>query len=897
MDSLFPASPKNHLRPFLWYANEPPAMVCQALETLRQAGIAEAILENRGGDWFGTDRWWEMLNAALAFAQEKGMRLWLIDDSHVATGSANDSLGRPENAKYRPLNLRLDAMDWVGELHGALRLPLLKEGERLLQVLAMPVDEETGEILPEPIDLTGEERDGLLPLSLPDRRWRIYFVLQAAPEAAGFFSRYITMLNRESCRHLLREVHEKVYLHCGKYFGNAFAGFFSDEPSFGNCNGEYDFEFTANRIGELFRRILAWDPSMPARLAAELHLPERQVTLLLPALWDEIREASPRLRLAYMNVVTRLWRENFSQQLGEWCHAHGVEYIGHVLEDQGAHMRLGFGCGHFFRAMAGQDMAGWDIVLAQMIPHGLNGFHFEPRGLVPERFYQYTLPKLAASLAHHVPRMKNRALCEVMGGYGWNAGVSLMKYLFSFCLANGTGEFVPHAFSLFPPECFKTSAREKDMDFSSAPPGYCLTYMPPTYHARGFNPQYPAIVQMFHFVQRTAQLLEHGLHRPDVALYYAAEADWLHDGKEQDMDEVAAALTRANLDFDFLDHDLLCGKEARVDEKGALCLHQEAYRALVLPFSTRYPASLLRRLKQFVKGGLPVVFLKGLPQEWVEDGERGETSPPSHATEDTSGFLSCSLEELPLTLAKCRHLHFSQAAPTLRLYSVAYPTGGGRILFLNEGRQTLDLQVSLEEFQEGVNLYDPWKNRRYAPERPQQDTLRLRIAPLQLLAAEYGAAKMDSPCAKFFYDDTPFASLPLKFDIYYREVTEKEFTLLRQKSAPVNLLQEENLTRACGEYRYVTTWVCSNPEEIHVLRVHQCGDCLRLVVNGTPLPWECGPNACFDLRGLVKKGENHLELYAADSPAYADRFQGSGREFGVRLPLQPHGFQGELEFC
>ena len=119
MDSLFPASPKNHLRPFLWYANEPPAMVCQALETLRQAGIAEAILENRGGDWFGTDRWWEMLNAALAFAQEKGMRLWLIDDSHVATGSANDSLGRPENAKYRPLNLRLDAMDWVGELHGA----------------------------------------------------------------------------------------------------------------------------------------------------------------------------------------------------------------------------------------------------------------------------------------------------------------------------------------------------------------------------------------------------------------------------------------------------------------------------------------------------------------------------------------------------------------------------------------------------------------------------------------------------------------------------------------------------------------------------------------------------------------------------------------------------------
>ncbi len=894
MDSPFPAPSKNHLRPFLWYANESPAMVCQTLEILRQAGITEAILENRGGDWFGTDRWWEMLNAALAFAEEHGMRLWLIDDSHVATGSANDSLGRPENAKYRPLNLKLEAMDWVGELHGALRLPLLKEGEKLLQILAMPVEEATGEILPEPIELTGQQRDGLLLLSLPDRRWRIYFVLQAAPEEAGFFSRYITMLNRESCGHLLEEIHEKVYLHCGKYFGNAFAGFFSDEPSFGNCNGEYDFECLDNRIGELFRRLLAWEPSMPARLAAELHLPERQVMALLPALWDEVREASSRLRLAYMNVVTRLWKENFSRQLGEWCHGHGVEYIGHVLEDQGAHMRLGFGCGHFFRAMAGQDMAGWDIVLGQMIPYGLNGRRFDPRFLLHEGFYQYTLPKLAASLAHHTPRMKQRALCEVMGGYGWNAGLSLMKYLFSFCLANGTGEFVPHAFSLFPPECYKTSSRGKDMDFSSAPPGYCLTYMPPTFHACGFNPQYPAIVQMFHYVQRTAELLEDGLHCPDVALYYAAEADWLHDGQEQDMDEVAAALTRANLDFDFLDHDLLCGEEAHVNEHGALCLHYESYRALVLPFSNRYPASLLRRLAQFVSQGLPVFFLKGLPGEWVED-EDGAPQEPS-APEDASAFLFCSLEELPQVLNPSRHLHFSQTSPALRFYHVAYPQGGGRIFFLNEGRKTLDLQVSLNEFQEGVVLYDPWRDRRESPQCPHPDAFRLRIAPLQLLVAEYGAAA-GSPVAEFFYDDAPATSLPLKFDIYYREVTEKEFTLLRRQSAPVNLLLEENLTRACGEYRYVTTWNCTDPEKIHCLRVPQCGDGVRLVVNGTALPWECGPTARFDLRGLVHKGENHWELFCADSPAYADRFQGSGRQFGLRLPLQPHGFQGDLEFC
>ncbi|MFR6330641.1 MAG: hypothetical protein ACLUOI_18740 [Eisenbergiella sp.] len=28
-----------------------------------------------------------------------------------------------------------------------------------------------------------------------------------------------------------------------------------------------------------------------------------------------------------------------------------IKLIGHVVEDNGAHARLGYGCGHFFRAM------------------------------------------------------------------------------------------------------------------------------------------------------------------------------------------------------------------------------------------------------------------------------------------------------------------------------------------------------------------------------------------------------------------------------------------------------------------------------------------------------------------------------------------------------------------
>lgn len=80
------------------------------------------------------------------------------------------------------------------------------------------------------------------------------------------------------------------------------------------------------------------------------------------------------IRVAYMDAVTRLYQEAFCMQLGEWCRAHGVEYIGHIIEDMNAHARLGCSDGHYFRALDGQDMAGIDIVLHQVMP----GFaHYE----------------------------------------------------------------------------------------------------------------------------------------------------------------------------------------------------------------------------------------------------------------------------------------------------------------------------------------------------------------------------------------------------------------------------------------------------------------------------------------------------------------------------------------
>ena len=84
--------------------------------------------------------------------------------------------------------------------------------------------------------------------------------------------------------------------------------------------------------------IPAWKPAVALPWSAEL------LTLLeaawdgdyrtqLPLLWHTGGAVTSAVRYTYMDVVTRLYAQHFTTQIGEWCRSHGVEYIGHPLED------------------------------------------------------------------------------------------------------------------------------------------------------------------------------------------------------------------------------------------------------------------------------------------------------------------------------------------------------------------------------------------------------------------------------------------------------------------------------------------------------------------------------------------------------------------------------------
>ena len=852
----------SYILPFLWYAGEDKDKVGRELEAIKAAGIDEVLLENRGGDWFCTDSWWDILGFVLEKAKSLDMRVWLLDDSHVPTGSANDSLTREENAKYRPQNLRIDPVDVVGPLSaGALIVPRHTEKEKIVSVSAFLRDEETGRCIGDPIDLTKCITDNLCLIDLPEGVWRIYFVMTTDPSLTGLFANYITMLSRESCRHLINEVHEKIYAHFAPYFGNTFAGFFSDEPAFGNCNGEYGYDFCDHRMGQL-RRLYPWWDDMPECLAARADLSIETTMCLLPALLDNVENISPALRVAYMDVITGLWRDNFSKQIGRWCEDHGVLYIGHNLEDAGAHMHTGWGCGHFFRSMAGQHMAGLDIVLNQMVP-GITTIKHSSNSASKQydsTFYQYTLAKLGASLAHITPHMQNRVVCETFGAYGWTTGLPIMRSIFNHFLANGTNHFVPHTYSMVFPD----------------------VYMAPSFYAGGFNPQYKLFGNLMRYIQRVCHLLADGVHKADLAVYYNAEPDW-ENCEHRCLDDVTTVLTRSGFDFDILPADTIYHDSIVKD--GRLFVNKESYGALVLPMAELLPKALLTRLDELAEKGLKVIFTDKLPAgcEWKDD--------------DISGLLThsdaASLKELPAAVeAACgRRLRVEPWVPTLRFYGLEKNDGTDLYIFNNEGREVIDTVVSPTR-DGGCVVYDPWKNMAYRAEVGKSG-MRLRLEAQQMLVVIFGCK--NDELTDFVYDLPKMRVLPLRYNIFVRDAGDNgEFRLLRANSEAVNLTIAEGLTRYCGEFRYDASFECNDPSAT-VLEIPNGGDCAELWTNDTYCGASLGPACRFDISSKLKEGPNTLSILTADNPSYSDRnLQRPGDIYGVKLPVVKHGFVGDI---
>ncbi len=835
----------SYVLPFFWPYEGHPETVEPEIEAIYACGVREICVEARPFEDYAGPGWWEHMDAILAAVKQRGMRVWILDDKRFPTGYANGLLEKehPEHCRHY---LREHHVDLMGPAADAsILVPPANDREKLLSIVAFRRTEKPEEITGRPIVLQKDKDSDFAFFDLPEGCWRVFMIYDTPYGSPSDHRWFIDMLSRESVQLLIDAVYEKHYAKYADEFGKSIAGFFSDEPSFG-CEhlGPFgnDVPFYYRTIGQA-GTALPWRQNVAERMQADgIDDP----IAMIPTLWYPYANDPGEVRLSYMNALSRIWNENFSYALGDWCRAHGVRYIGHIIEDMNAHSRIGGSAGHYFRALSGQDMAGIDIVLHQILP----GFGQYPTsspiagGVADPKFFHYVLAQLASSLARIEPHMHGNAMCEVFGAYGWAEGTPMMKWLIDFLLIRGIDHFVPHAFSV----------------------KYPFEDCPPHFYASGNNPQYEGFGALIRYTNKVAHLLSGTDRTASGAIFYYAENEWMSDGEFTYCDDAAKLLYDAHIDYDILPLDALKTAECR---DGKLIVNGHAHTFLIVPEAKHYPAELLVLAERFANAGLPVFTLESKPGRYPQAvGQRADSVQILRSIREKGLAHDYGAFEPFLRIAEFRdgdnrfYMLMNEAPYAVENSDIHLPATGDCLrLRLHNGeivrQHTSDgtMRVSLQAGESAIFYFGSFDPEQFA-------------APAETAAIH---------------------PLALKWDIALRQSgIEAEFVPYRSSSELLNITGKNGLPNFSGEMRYTAEFTLEKPGR-YMLDLGKVGHTARLSVNGHNLGVRIGEPYAWDISSVVRAGKNTIEITAANT--LVNRIHD---RFSIYLQLLPSGIIGPV---
>ncbi|MCM3699762.1 glycosylhydrolase-like jelly roll fold domain-containing protein [Paenibacillus macerans] len=835
---------QNYILPFLWQHGEEEQAIREEMARVHEAGIGAVCVESRPHPDFLGPKWWKDMDIIMEEARNRGIKVWILDDDHFPTGHAGGKV-KEAPAELHRMFLGERYIDTIGPAQGTSLLvdtllmcglrPTISQPQhasgknKLVSVVAVRRDPSDGALLGDCVDLTDLVHDGILYWDIPGGYWRIFIISENKDGGSKAQEDYLNPLDRESVRILLDTVYEAFYERYQEDFGKTIAGFFSDEPGFYNDPVTFDFDSKPGKQGVP----LPWSQEMPTLLEQALGEDYRKCLYLL---WQDAGEQSNIVRYAYMDNVSKLYAENFCNQIGTWCRARGVEYIGHVLEDNNVHARLGSGTGHFFRSLWGQDMSGIDVVLWQIVP-GFDELPFrKPTGETDSEFFHYGLAKLGVSLGHIDPKKQGRTMCEVYGAYGWAEGLKLMKWLTDHMLVRGVNYFVPHAFTqkAFPdPDC------------------------PPHMYAGGKNPQYRYYKHLNRYMNRISHLISGGRHVATAAVLYHAEAEW--SGEAMYFHKPVKKLMQHQIDCDVLPVDVLLETASVKDSK--LTVNREDYECLIVPYAEALPAAMVRRLAEFAEQGLAVRFVDGLP---LRSSEGSDISSELSCLADHRNVKHAALDQLAQDLIAEGYydVRVDKYEPYLRNYHYCHDELDVFMFFNEHPQQTLSTRIILP-VQGDVYAYDAFLNRLIDLNVSMENgakAVQLVLHPYESIVLLHGP---DLEGYAALPRHTASAELELQGEWTVSTAdseTYPHFKKWGELTALTNMSGPDHLPRFSGTFRYETEFEWDESVNHVLLDLGEVYETAEVWLNGEQAGVRISPPYRVEINGLIKKGRNKLVI-------------------------------------
>lgn len=851
---------KNYIFPFLWLHGEDEEILRDYVRKIYESGIKALCIEARPHPDFLGNKWWKDVDAIMDEAKKHNMKVWLLDDSHFPTGFANGRV-KKDFPQYQKKYLKIHQLDFAGPLDEAsllikwgspqtkfvLNQKAIPHQDNILKIIAA---KRTGSSSVDPdtlIDITEHQKNNFLNWNIPDGQWRIFVLIETYGGGEPHTEGYLNPLVAEATQILINEVYEPHYQHYKDEFGKTFAGFFSDEPRFGNMHG------AEGSIGRT-EMVYPWRDGMLEEFFTNdyLYLP------LLEPITANGKEKE--IRLKYMNIVSEEYRKNFTAVLAGWCHERNVEYIGHLIEDNNAHARLGYGAGHYFRAIEPQDMAGIDVVLNQIMP-GMDEHINKSMTRIgwDGEFFHYGLGKMGASLGHLDPKKKGRTMCEVYGAYGWAEGLNLMKFIADHMLVRGVNHFVPHAFSpkTFPdPDC------------------------PPHFYAHGHNPEFRYMKILNEYMNRISHLMNGGKHFTKVAVLYHAEAEWL--GEYMLFQKPAKVLMQNQIDFDIVPIDYVLSSSI---EKDKFVIHNEVFETLIIPYAEALPKEFLNKLEELNNNGISIYFIDDFPT-YNENNDRLNEKL-------FVGTSKVSLEDLADAL-KAHGTEFAVKTnePYLRYYH--YQQDDGNIcMFVNEHPyKEIKTEASLKVNQTLVK-YDALKNELYEFEQIRdgnQVKFSIYLYPFEslILVSDIGESQLlkDLNLVEGKY-------LPLDLTWKVGFATAEQYPNFKDQMEIKNLMNVsrlEGIETFSGNIKYTTTFEMKQENGRVVLDLGMVNEVAEVFINDQSVGARiCAPYQ-FEITDYIKEGINKLEVIVVDNLGKQEQDY-----LSQYIPMRPTGLLGPVK--
>jgi hypothetical protein len=363
-----------------------------------------------------------------------------------------------------------------------------------------------------------------------------------------------------------------------KYFNGTIKFTFTDEPAFPHAclDGEKKQLPWTDNFEEVFSKIKGYE-----------------IKPYLSGFFKEEKNTETQKALVdYFDVLSKILTNNFLRPIKKWCRKNGLRSGGHFGGEDLPENNAKAGFGHILRALRELDLPGVDAIWRQIHPKKKTVFY----------------PKYAQSVARQ-SNGDDLVLSESFMIYGNGLTPREMKWIIDLQLAQGVTNFI---FGHYP-----YSTRDHFMAFARPVFGPA-------------NPFWTQMKPLHKYTEQMSFLLSRGQSDCSLAVYYPIRDIWAR-GKFQKAaieshNKTALSLLENQIDFDFIDDDVLCKKNI----KGKfLKIGQASYSSIFLPETNWISETAKEALSFFKENGGKVFTQSEISKVKKQVKPVLRTDPPS----------------------------------------------------------------------------------------------------------------------------------------------------------------------------------------------------------------------------------------------------------------------------